>query len=79
MTLAGLKVNFHHNLINKTTICAVSAGETILGEGSAKCGQNDTFSKKVGRKVALTKALTGLPKDTRSTIWNDYKNQAKIV
>src|SRR3990167_4374060 len=51
------------------------AGEPILkAEGVAKCAAGDNFQKRVGRKIALTRALKkmDLNKTERSMVWLRY-------
>lgn len=46
----------------------------LISEGVAKCSAGDNFQKKVGRKIALTRALNkaGLSKAERSLVWLGY-------
>lgn len=41
-------------------------------EGMTVCSEEDQFDRVVGRKVALTRALKGLPKEHRKIIWDAY-------
>lgn len=41
-------------------------------QGIAKCNPCDQFSKKVGRRMALTRALEPLPRSLRAQIWEAY-------
>lgn len=47
--------------------------------GLAACSAEDKFTKEVGRKVALTRALynASLPKYARTEVWNRYFNRIK--
>lgn len=40
--------------------------------GAAFCHPNDQFSKRVGRKMALARALAPLPRNLRQQIWDAY-------
>lgn len=65
-----IKIDWHHDVPQKSTTCIIIVDENQVS-ASAKCGHGDQFSKKIGRKVSLTKALkeTDFDKSTRSTIW----------
>ena len=40
--------------------------------GTAHCAPNDMFDKSRGRKIALGRAISQLPRGTRTEIWNSY-------
>ncbi len=50
----------------------------LINNGQAICHPDDRFSKKFGRKLALTKAIRDLDKSTRSAIWKKYKESMKV-
>ena len=63
--------------------CAIHSGPCILSQaeprycvsglvGEAKCSKKDRFNRRVGNRLALTRALAGLPVLTRRTIWAAY-------
>ena len=55
------------------TICRIwpeGPRKTLAGE--AHCGPGDRPSYEIGRKLALTRALAGAPKDFRRAIWQAY-------
>lgn len=54
------------------TVAKVMKGENILGLGKALLSREDGFCKRVGLKVALTRALkeTNLSKNDRTIIWS---------
>lgn len=47
----------------------------LISIGSTKCSTKDQFSKKIGRKKSLAKAiqLSSIPKEDRAKIWEDYR------
>lgn len=60
------------------TICRIwsnGARKTLVGE--AHCGPGDKPSYEIGRKLALTRALQGEPKDFRTAIWAAYLGRKK--
>lgn len=74
----SIKIDWHHNVENKTTSCVLTVTEK-QGNMSfprefvaiSKCGHGDQFSRKAGRKLTLTRVLksSGLPKNIRTEIW----------
>lgn len=64
----------------RTTICNIESEieiEGVLakmpeGFGLAVCSPMDNFEKDKGRKVALTEALKGRPKEERRAFWEAY-------
>lgn len=51
------------------------ASQPRLLSGIAYCHPNDQFSKAAGRKVSLSRAIAGLPRETRRMIWAAYFKQ----
>ena len=54
------------------------AGLSHPYQGAAYCNPCDQFSKKVGRKLALGRALQALPRNLRQQIWEAYFRQSPI-
>lgn len=52
----------------------------IVTFGKATCSEKDTFSRAVGQKVALAKALTGsdVKKSDRRAIWESFRTMKKV-
>ena len=72
----NIKVNFYHHRNGRIgTSCSILVNNRIDGFSRAICGPNDTFNKKVGRKVALDKALkdSTLSKADRTLVWDKFK------
>ena len=73
-----IKIDWHHNVENKTTSCVLTVTEK-QGNMSfprefvaiSKCGHGDQFSRKAGRKLTLSRVLakSGLGKADRTEIW----------
>lgn len=54
------------------TVCTVKVeGEEDLS-GEALCSAQDVFNKEVGRKISLSRAIQGFPRETRKQIWEAY-------
>ena len=49
---------------------------SIIGVGNASCTINDCFCKETGRKIALARAVSTLPKPERKKVWKAYLNRA---
>ncbi len=55
------------------TICYISVSDMAEDQlAPAFCSMADNFSKEIGRKVSLTKALEYFDKPTRTAIWKAY-------
>jgi hypothetical protein len=63
--------------------CVIHSGPCILSHteprycvngplGSARCSKKDNFNRRVGNRLALTRAISGLPVETRKLIWKAY-------
>ena len=78
MKLGSLNVSFSH-VANEATVCTV-ANRDGLSTGMAKRSKKDHFDKKVGRKIALTKAMRGmtLSKAQKKRVWEDYRTMTKV-
>ena len=44
--------------------------------GSSKAARTDEWDKATGRKLALTRAVAGLPKEDRRQVWEAYFNRS---
>ena len=63
------------------TLCTIHEGKCVVKgcaneprslNGVAYCHPNDQFSRSKGRKMALSRALDTLPRETRRDIWKAY-------
>ena len=80
---------FLHGELRHRTVCRVLGidvrqddGEELLwtmAEGVVNLYPKDTFSKRIGRKEALKKALTSpmFSREVRTIIWNEYFKHCK--
>lgn len=76
-TCAGLGFNFHYFVDSKNqpyqTICTVTDLATgNKAESHAVSHPNDRIVKKIGRKLALSRAIKELPRELRGAIWDEY-------
>ncbi len=68
--------------VYRTTYCYIWSKdgdkENLLAVGDAICSPYDRFSRKIGRKLSLTRAINNLkkkydlPKEERTFIWIEY-------
>lgn len=67
----SIKIDWHHDVPNKTTSCVLTVNESEH-VATAKCGHGDHFSRKAGRKLTLTRVLakSGLDKANRTEVWS---------
>ena len=65
-----IKIDWHHNVEEKTTSCVLTNGETTY-VAIAKAHKGDQFCRKIGRNLTLTRVLlkSGLSKNIRRQIW----------
>ena len=56
------------------TICFVRKNTEAIATGWAVCNRTDNFCKDTGRKLSLTRALSGFPRTMRKQFWNEYFN-----
>jgi hypothetical protein len=69
---------FRHKRYNsgkRVTELALSYQSTSFSTvtyGLAECHPNDRFIKSYGRKLALKRAIAGLPREERAQIWAAY-------
>lgn len=77
MKLGNADVLIRYN--NRNTTCFVNVGNKV-STGIAQCSIKDNFSRKIGRKIALKRALddSGMSKDERKEVWTDYLNTLKV-
>lgn len=67
---------------NGSTICriyedleAYKQNQAVIIESEAYCSPEDNFNKRIGRKVAFTKALATFPRAERAEWWARYFEQ----
>ena len=54
-------------------IASTGSGLYLYGYGSSDLHPNDNFDRKIGRKIALTRALKDFPAGVRVKFWEAYK------
>ena len=68
MQVAGLR---DHS--NGATICSIYAADgALVACDVAVCSPSDNFSRRAGRKLAFTRALSTIPRDQRSMFWTEF-------
>ena len=77
-----ITLDFRHNLEEKITSCIITKKQRLFIKdreyvGIATCGKEDSFNRKIGRKLSLIRAIekVTLTKEERSTIWNTLKEK----
>lgn len=55
-----------------TTAKVFGPNDDIVSIGHAMCVPEDNFSRRVGRKLALTRALENFDRPMRRAVWNSY-------
>ena len=65
--------------VPEATNCVVTDPQkTFEATGRAVCDSRDEFVKRIGRKIALKKAVATFPRETRKQIWDGYISQAHV-
>jgi len=67
-------VNFHHvrfgrGSTSRDYTVAILAYSTEELRGVARCSKDDHYCRVTGRRLALTRALVNVPRETRKLIW----------
>ncbi len=72
-----------------TTLCTIHVApcatskrpcETLTAvTGIARCSRKDNFEKAKGRKLAFTRAISHLPRDTRRQLWVAYLQPQQVA
>lgn len=73
-TDVGLRIQFKHHENRVTECFLIDESGTTVCCGEALCHSLDQFSRSVGRKLALSRALRSslLSKATRTSVWESY-------
>ena len=66
-----------HLKVNPTLESAPPPDKTLVGEAFAYVHPNDNFCKATGRKIALKKLLSGVERDVRRQVWEQYWSVVK--
>lgn len=62
----------HHARCPSITICTIT-GDSLLSKQYATCSPHDTFSRALGRKIALARAVwQAFPREQRKAFWTAY-------
>jgi hypothetical protein len=73
----------HFKRIGTDTYCLVTIntkyGDWWDGGGVSRTHPRDKFNKDLGRRIALAKAIQGLPRDLRQVIFAAYEGEVKRV
>lgn len=69
-----IKITHYTQKARKTEVEVYDNDNNLVTLGTAYCSPRDNFSRTVGRKLALRKALTEspMPKGERLLMWEDY-------
>jgi hypothetical protein len=71
----GVQVDKLHGLTACTVLYDDKANGSRQIVAFATCSKLDPFSRKVGRKIALARALQPLDKSVRTVVWKEYLNR----
>ena len=65
-------LEFYEDVIRRAIVCelVLSDGKPVIG--IARCHPKDKYSETLGRKMALTKAMADMSRETRAIVWKYY-------
>lgn len=80
MQVAGLDVRFGHYPKGHPymTQCFVYCGPGMLYMGAAFCSPHDNFDRRIGRKLAFTRAIADFPREQRRELWREFLQKCKV-
>ena len=55
-----------------TTMTIYDDMDNLIAQGTVWCAPQDNFSRRLGRKLALTRAIEHFDRDFRTKVWHDY-------
>ena len=58
--------------------CFVTKNDVEISVGEAYCSVNDNFERSVGRKVSFARAVAGLEKEVRTSLWQEYRKMGGV-
>lgn len=62
-----------------TTAKVYGPNDDLISIGHAMCVPHDNFSRRIGRKMALTRALENFDRPLRRAVWRDYLSSGARV
>lgn len=66
-------IRFVHRVGIGVTLCLIYDNDKLpVQVGAAYCSKKDHYDRKVGRKVALARALKDTPREYRKKVWDAY-------
>ena len=74
-----LHVSWAYDTKNRITVAILTMygnGMPLEMIGTSKAAKVDKWDKAVGRKLSLTRAVEGLPKEDRKRVWDAYFNRS---
>lgn len=75
-TVTWAHTNVDNEKVSAVTSCVIKDIDGLYwGTGSAYCSIKDTFSKKQGRKISFTRAISDVSREERCALWDAYKKQ----
>lgn len=61
----------------RCSLVTININNETISVGISVCHPVDNFCRSTGRKLALTDALSGIDKETRTVIWKEYNKVCK--
>lgn len=58
--------------------CFVTKNDVEISLGEAYCSVNDNFERSVGRKIAFSRAVSGLERELRTSLWQEFRKMGGV-
>ena len=65
-------LEFYEDVIRRAIVCELVLSDRKPVIGIARCHPKDEYSETLGRKMALTKAMADMSRETRAIVWKYY-------
>ena len=69
-----------HPLAHAITVCFITKDDVEIGQGESACSRRDNFSRSIGRKISMARALADakFDRDQRCGFWKAYFDRLGI-
>ena len=65
-------LEFYEDIIRRAIVCELVLSDRKPLIGIARCHPKDKYDEEIGYKMALTKAMADMSRETRAIVWKYY-------
>jgi len=65
-------LEFYEDVIRRAIVCELVLSDRKPVIGIARCHPKDKYDEEIGYKMALTKAMADMSRETRAIVWKYY-------